>query len=647
MKKLFGIAAMAVLSAGAVDYYVDSAAGDDAAAGTSPQTAWRSLAKVNAAELRPGDVVRFKRGGLWRGSLVPRSGEPGNPVTYTSYGTGTKPILQQSVDRSRPEDWFELKPGFWSTRVASPKLYEAVWAPRADDECGPSFQEGMKGTLRKMSEAGGAPFWRVTCAGEGARRASNLIQIWGPKMTNFPAAVVLKMQVRASKPFPLRDVRLMQGSYPWTGSHAGDLLRRDREVGTDWREVSVLLTEIKGAKLTGAPRFHLAIGDVLPVGGTFDFRLVGAWRAEEDANVSIPADVGIFICDHGARWGVKKWRNPDWDVPKSPKWLKSVQMEEELDFWYDPDDMRVVVKFPRNPGAAFKSIELAMTRHIVNEGGRHDVVFDGLWVRYGAAHGFGGGSTRNITIRNCDICWIGGGLQFWRRHEKTGKVLYPVRFGNGIEFWGNCCGNLVERNRLWEVYDAALTNQGRNDDETDVTWRDNVIWNSEYSFEYWNAKVTRNIRFEHNTCVDAGSGWAHAQRPDPNGAHLMYYSNRAATTNFVVRDNIFCRATEWTCRSALDWRYGLLHSRNLVWNEGDVPTMRWKEGKDRRLYLWADYVKELQMDLDSVFAEPQFVDPAKRDYRLKPGSPGCTLASDGGPVGARNMPGLDGDQSAP
>ena len=84
MKKLFGIVAMVVLSAGAVEYYVDSAAGDDAAAGTSPQAAWRSLAKVNAAELRPGDVVRFKRGGLWRGSLVPRSGEPGAPVTYTS-----------------------------------------------------------------------------------------------------------------------------------------------------------------------------------------------------------------------------------------------------------------------------------------------------------------------------------------------------------------------------------------------------------------------------------------------------------------------------------------------------------------------------------------------------------------------------------
>jgi hypothetical protein len=274
------------------------------------------------------------------------------------------------------------------------------------------------------------------------------------------------------------------------------------------------------------------------------------------------------------------------------------------------------------------------------------VVYDGLWVRYGAAHGFGGGSTRNITIRNCDISWIGGGLQFWRRNEKTGKIAYPVRFGNGIEFWGNAANNLVERNRLWEIYDAALTNQGRNDTETDIVWRDNVIWNSEYSFEYWNAKLTANITFEHNTCVDAGCGWAHAQRPDRNGAHLMYYSNRAATTNFVVRNNIFCRATEWTARSALDWRYGLTHDHNLIWNDGAVPVFRWLEGKPRQMLDWPAY-RALGFDPNGEFAAPKFVNPELRDYRLADGSPGRTLATDGGAVGARDMPGLDGDQSLP
>ena len=202
----------------------------------------------------------------------------------------------------------------------------------------------------------------------------------------------------------------------------------------------------------------------------------------------------------------------------------------------------------------------------------------------------------------------------------------------------------MERNRIWEVYDAATTNQGTKDDEIGVTWRDNVIWNSEYSFEYWNARLTKDILFAHNTCVDAGFGWAHAQRPDPNGAHLMYYHNRAATTNFVVRDNLFIRATQWTARSGLDWRYGLVHDRNMVWNDGPVPVMRWLEGKNLGLLDWAAY-RALGFDPNGTFEKPTFVDEAKRDYRLAPGSAGKGAASDGTDLGARNMPGLDQDQS--
>lgn len=633
---------LAACSTLATEYYVDSEGGCDAAAGTSEVTAWKSLDKVNAAELKPGDVVRFRRGGLWRGSLVPKSGEPGKPVTYTTYGKGRKPILQQSVDRSRPEDWVQEKPGIWSTRKCEPVLGDQVWAPSCADTWGASFQQGMKGTAKKTTE-NGETFCRVTCTGLGPRRAPHLIQLWGPNMPNLPDTCLLKMKVRSSKPFRLSGVRLMQGGYPYTASHAGSV-KGDKTVGTAWREMPVLLTR-DSRNLTGTPKFHLAVGDELPEGAVFDVKVEGVWSATVDTALIIEKDIGIFICNHGEKWGVKKWNNPDWEVPKSEKWQRSIRLENDLDYWYDPEGKRVVVKYPRNPGEAFESIELAKTVHIISEGGKHDVVYDGLWVRYGAAHGFGGGSTANLVIRNCDISWIGGGLQFWRKHEKTGRIVYPVRFGNGIEFWGDCRNNLIERCRLWEIYDAAVTNQGRDDSETEITWRDNVIWNSEYSYEYWNQKLTRNILFEHNTCVDAGYGWAHAQRPDPNGAHLMYYSNRAATTNFVVRNNIFCRATEWTARSALDWRYGLVHDNNLLWNEGNVPYFRWLEGRDKlKLCSWEDYV-QLGFDVHGLRAEPQFVNPAVRDYRLKPGTPGTALATDGGPVGARNMPGLDGDQS--
>jgi len=627
--------------AGAAEYFVDSDRGDDARDGLSAATAWRSLAKVNGAPLVAGDVVRFKRGGLWRGSLAPHSGEEGKPVTYTTYGSGVKPIIQQSVDRSKPEDWFEEKPGFWSTKKCEPVVHEQVWAPSPNDLWHHSFQEGMKGTVTAVTE-NGERFCRVTCTAKGHKIAPYYIQVWGPSLKDLPDSAMIRFKIRATKPFDFNAVHVMQGSYPYTASHVAHM-KMAKQIGPDWTPVIVTL-EKSSAVLTETPKFHMNLGDVLPVGGSVDVKLEGVWRTTVDKSASIPLDVGIFIVNHGEKWGVKKWCNPDWNVPKSETWQKSVRMENDLDYAYDAEGRRVIVKYPKNPGEAFDSIELAMTTHIVCEGGKHDVTYDGLWIRYGGAHGFGGGSVANMVIRNCDISWMGGGLQFWRRHDKTGAILYPVRFGNGIEFWGNCRNCLIERCRLWEIYDAALTNQGRDDSETEVTWRDNVIWNSEYSYEYWNRKLTRNILFEHNTCVDAGRGWAHAQRPDPNGAHLMYYHNRAATTNFVVRNNIFCRATEWTARSGLDWRYGLVHDHNLVYNEGQVPILRWLEGKELKLCSWKDYLG-LGFDTHGQFAEPLFRNPAKRDYRLLPNSPGHTLASDGTVVGARNMPGLDDDQS--
>ncbi len=631
------------MQAVAAEYFVDSVDGNDNAAGTSEATAWKTLHKVNSVKVLPGDTVRLRRGGLWRETLVPHSGEPGRPVTYTTYGSGVKPILQQSVDCSRAEDWYEVEPGIWSTRGSEPAVHEQVWRPHDGVRFNGTFQNGMEGSVRKIAEDG-CDFWRVELTKRGPKPAPHLIQVWGPEMADLPATAILKLRLRASKPFPLSGVQIMMPHHPWTLSHGGGLKPDDQKIGTDWREVAVFLKS-SGKTPSSKPRFHMSLGDVMPEGGALDIALVGVWRSEVDPNASIDADVGLFLCNHGEKWGVKKFNNPEWDVPGEEKWQRTIGLKKELDFWYDPDNRRVLVRHDENPGKAYKSIELAVKKHIVRQDGCHDIVYDGLWLRYGAAHGFGGGSTANLVIRNCDICWIGGGLQTWMRDAKTGKIRYPVRYGNGIEFWADCRNHLVERCRLWEIYDAAVTNQGRQSDETDIVWRDNVIWNSEFSYEYWNARMTRNVLFEHNTCVDAGHGWAHAQRPDPNGAHLMYYSNRAATTNFVVRDNIFCRTTEWTCLSVIDWRSGLVHDHNLYWNEESVPVMRWGPWGRQKSLPWADYVKDLQMDLHSAFAEPQFVDPSRRDYRLRPGSPGLTLASDGGPVGARNMPGLDRDQS--
>ena len=109
--------ALASAAAVATTYYLDSAGGNDANDGVTPATAWQTLAKANDLKPQPGDKILFKRGGVWRGTLTAKSGEEGRPVLYSSYGTGPKPVLEQSVDRSRPEDWFEESPGVPSRRA--------------------------------------------------------------------------------------------------------------------------------------------------------------------------------------------------------------------------------------------------------------------------------------------------------------------------------------------------------------------------------------------------------------------------------------------------------------------------------------------------------------------------------------------------
>jgi hypothetical protein len=78
----------------AADYYV-SPDGNDNGPGTSERTAWRTLARVNRADLSPGDRVLLEGGAEIPGPLVLEandSGAEGNPVVVASFGSGRATI---------------------------------------------------------------------------------------------------------------------------------------------------------------------------------------------------------------------------------------------------------------------------------------------------------------------------------------------------------------------------------------------------------------------------------------------------------------------------------------------------------------------------------------------------------------------------
>ena len=81
-------------------YYVSND-GDDKNDGLSEITPWRTLDRVNAAELKEGDGVLFNRGDLFRGKVYARAG-----VSYGAYGKGDKPkFYTWDYDLADPSLW--------------------------------------------------------------------------------------------------------------------------------------------------------------------------------------------------------------------------------------------------------------------------------------------------------------------------------------------------------------------------------------------------------------------------------------------------------------------------------------------------------------------------------------------------------------
>ena len=79
-------------------YYV-SPTGDDAADGTSPATAWRTLSRATAAQLAPGAQLLLEGGARFTGPLAftqEDAGDPSDPVDVGAYGQGPATITAPS-----------------------------------------------------------------------------------------------------------------------------------------------------------------------------------------------------------------------------------------------------------------------------------------------------------------------------------------------------------------------------------------------------------------------------------------------------------------------------------------------------------------------------------------------------------------------
>jgi len=76
-------------------YYIDAVSGSDLNDGLSPETAYKSLARVNTIDIKPGTHILFKRGCVWNGGInIVGSGSKEKPAVIGMYGdSGDKPMI--------------------------------------------------------------------------------------------------------------------------------------------------------------------------------------------------------------------------------------------------------------------------------------------------------------------------------------------------------------------------------------------------------------------------------------------------------------------------------------------------------------------------------------------------------------------------
>jgi hypothetical protein len=140
----------------------------------------------------------------------------------------------------------------------------------------------------------------------------------------------------------------------------------------------------------------------------------------------------------------------------------------------------------------------------------------------------------------------------------------------------------------------------------------NVVYNTVLGAYMVNGGM-ENV-FENNLCIGG----------QQQQAYLSVWPKYQTTGNRLAR-NIFVSAGAgsaiYTMRSA--GREAYAFDANLVWAGGDPPRISGVSGLPRR-DAWAAW-QALGQDQGSLVADPQFVDPARRDYRLKPTSPALGL----------------------
>jgi hypothetical protein len=314
-------------------------------------------------------------------------------------------------------------------------------------------------------------------------------------------------------------------------------------------------------------------------------------------------------------------------------------LKTQGDFCLNLNDTILYLYSVVNPAKFYKKIEATGIRNsennieIVNG---HYLTFINLDIRYSKNNGLFLRDCSNIEIISCDFSWIGGCYYPIDTFMKSSRPN-PARMGNGIQLWVGNSDITVKYCNINQIYDAGISPQGVGSIYTihNLRFHHNLINNCFYSFEFWGhefGSTADSIFFENNTCLNAGSGWSTAQRPDKGRcAHLQFSTSKMAFTNVFIRNNIFDESVCFCSDGAAEsngsntdavWAAFTMDYNCYYKSSKEKPVIRWrggaaKGGGDFYMIDLKAYQASSGKELHTIFADPVLTSA----FRLRSGSP--------------------------
>jgi hypothetical protein len=376
-------------------------------------------------------------------------------------------------------------------------------------------------------------------------------------------------------------------------------------------------------------------------GSPYNGASYGTWTLTDAPDVyvyseRIKTDVGGLFFDGGKSNAVKlipsyNEGKPYFDRTFREEFTSYRDIKRDLTFFHDfgapvvtSDDGGLLYLCSKegNPAERFSEIEFNIRQNIIRIGG-HGVTIDNLAIMYGGAHGIGAGTVNDLTVKNCFIGYIGGGIQFY---HKDGAV---TRFGNGIEIYGGCRDFTIENCYVNECYDAGITHQLSSGGENDVchdnvVFKNNLIENCVYGIEYFLGKsangakrVMTDIFYTDNFIRNSGYGWGN-ERPDSDcQAAIKGWDHRNEAYNFIIENNILERSSWNLVHNGCEKdEWGPVYKNNTFIAERNGGLARYGANPSKQ-YLFNTCTASCDLFCDNTFVYLNKIDREPERYELK------------------------------